>query len=543
VKHAFDIHEFYRNATQLYPRSLPNTAAECQAAMGLSSVAFWRGDLAAEGAATITDLGGLSQTLNKYGAPVQRKRYFGRVGIQNAASGDTYTIIFSDTTFNPGTTSFMFAWSGGLISDATGTQHTALGRTNNGNVGWLIYFNDSGDLLCFFNDGAGHSVVQTIASAVCPVGSAPIDIVGQVDWSAGGSPIFRIRWSRNGINLGSAQYTLTGITTLAVASAEFGFGGVPGVIASGQTDGSGCWWRFGALAKGVQTEGATRVLVASQGLGFEPSYRSTDILAIPVGDSITVGVGDENSRGGYRSVLRSLNARLRLLGSQNTGGYERHEGESGNTIAVMRARVVPVIPMQGASTILLLAGTNDISAARDPTTQVLPDLLSFAEALKAISGIAHVLVSKLPTRAVGDANKAPTDLVNAGMAATFASATSGIVVVDAYSMITFSNPNQVRRQRSPERLPATLRSRERTGHPSSRHRGSDGDDGRSHSRLDDRHAAHLGADAARGQEVHRASRGHRGSGRLPCLGRGPSRCRVAPLQHPRHRTRRRAGLR
>lgn len=437
-----DLARMMQAPPDLYPRSLPSTAAQCKTAMGLAtSVAFWRADLVAEGAATIADLGGLSQTLNKYGSPVQRKRHFGRVGIHNPASGDTYTVLFSDTTLDPGTSSFLFAWEGALLTDASGNQHTAIGRTNNANVGWLIYFNDAGDLMGHFSDGAGHNVLITIASAACAVGGSPICLVGQVDWSGGGDPVFRARVSRNGINIASGQWTLTGVTTLHIGSAEFGMGGVPGIISSGQTDGSGCWWRFAGIGLGAQAEGATKVLSAAQGLGFEPSYGSTDIVAIAVGDSLTVGVGDENSIGGYRARLRALAARLRLVGSENTGGYERHEGFSGDTIAAMRTRCLSKIAMQGASTILLTAGTNDVSAGRDPAV-ILTDLLSFAEALKAVSGIAHVLVSKIPPRAVGDANKAPTESVNNGMAAAFAGASSGIVVVDACSQISNPGPGK-----------------------------------------------------------------------------------------------------
>jgi lysophospholipase L1-like esterase len=417
---------------------LPINLAQAQAMTGYTNLSFWRPDLSDGG--NLTDLGNQGQTMVKYGASKVGALFHGFVGITHINAADKYAVLFSDATLSFGTTSFAGAWSGGFASDVAGTQHVMCGRANNGNAGWFFYITDNGDINYFFNDSAGHSIGGVLGAGVCTLGASPIDFVFQVDWSGGGAPILRARWSRNRRNIGSARVVLTGITTVTAASSEYGISGIPGVIGAGQTDGSGCFCRFNLIAKGAQVEGETAALQLSQNLGFEARYGYREVIAIPVGDSITVGVGDESVQGGYRSVLQSAFPRIHMVGSQGTGGWiGMHEGESGDTIAVMSARVLPVIPMQGANTILLLGGTNDISAGRT-SGQVLTDLVAFAQALKALPGITNVLVTKLPTRAVGDSNKAPTDAVNAGMVAAFSGAGAGITVCDAFSMLTFVNP-------------------------------------------------------------------------------------------------------
>lgn len=402
---------------------LPATSAACLTAMGLTNVAFWRPDLWTSG--DLVSLGNVTATLLDYGTPVRLKKR-GRFGVHLPASGDTFSNLFSDATLRPAALSFVFAWVGTLQTDTTGTQHTAIAHASAGNHGWIIFFEDTGDLIAYFSDGAGNTKLVTLASAVCPVGAEPICLVGQVDWSGGGDPIFRARWSREGKHLGSCQETLTGVTTLTAASSEFGIGGQPGIIASGQSDGSGCWHHFAAMGlPGAQCGGVTKALTVSQGLRFEPSYSAAETVTVCIGDSITVGAGDSTSRGGYRSRLNKLKQSLRMVGTRTTT-FGFHEGISGQVISDISARINK-IPMQNASTVILMAGTNDIGTGRT-SVQVLGDLVTLAEALKALAGVTRVLVSTIPPR--NDAFTAVTAAVNSGLQAALSGATAGIEYVN-----------------------------------------------------------------------------------------------------------------
>lgn len=246
----------------------PNTSAELLAQLGLTGVSAWRLDqVGATG--NVSSFGDTATTLATAGTPTfghplassnggsARGMYF------DAATGDAC----SANVLAPGTTSFISGARVAFVGDPAGTQHFLFGCTKGtlGAPGWSIYVTDTGGIEYLIYDGT-HSFTGVLAAGVLPLGSAPIEIVAQIDWTGGANPTFRCRWSRNGVNLGSTSATLTALTTLTAAGQEFGFGAIP---AATPAFNGGAWVQWGWYASGAQTEGATSPQLRAQGLGWE----------------------------------------------------------------------------------------------------------------------------------------------------------------------------------------------------------------------------------------------------------------------------------
>jgi lysophospholipase L1-like esterase len=409
----------------------PETAAECKAAMTLTSVALWRLDWLNLATQSPTNLGDQAGALVVATSPVLQKLVSGIVGVHFDGNGDTYAADI----LAPAGASFGGAVRCALVTDPSGAQHAIIGRATAGFRGWQFYFNDAGDLVYFFSDGV-TPVTGTLVAAICPVGGEPFELVFAVDTS-GADPVLRARWSRHGVNLGSANVVLTDLVAadLDTAAQTFGLGD----FHAGFTDGSGAWVQFAAFAIGDQVEGATWCLEAARGLGFEPEA-GDDVITMAIGDSITMG---SDGAGGYRLPLAALEPTLRMVGTQTTGGGGHHEGVSGAHISDLRELVLPRVADQAPTTILLIAGTNDIILAAATVPDILTDLVLLAEQLLALPSVTRVLVGTIPPRDVGDPLKDETDAFNAGIAAAFAAASNGINVVDVCGGLTFSGPDEM----------------------------------------------------------------------------------------------------
>ena len=245
----------------------PNTQAELLAQLGLTGVSAWRLDQVGV-AGNVASFGDVATTLATAGTPTfghplasadgsaVRGMYF------DAATGDAC----SAAVLAPGTTSLICGARVGFVGDPAGTTHFLFGcvKASVGAPGWSIYVTDTGGLEYLIYDGT-HSFTGVLAAGVLPLGSAPIEIVAQIDWG-GANPVLRVRWSRNGVNLGSASVTLTALTNLTVAGQEFGFGAVP---AAAPAFNAGTWAQWGWYAAGAQVEGATKPQTIAQGLGWE----------------------------------------------------------------------------------------------------------------------------------------------------------------------------------------------------------------------------------------------------------------------------------
>lgn len=105
---------------------------------------------------------------------------------------------------------------------------------------------------------------------------------------------------------------------------------------------------------------------------------SQTLRVMPLGDSITVGIGDgPTDNDGYRCALRKrlTNAGFDIdyVGSQSNGpaacpaGDIQHEGHSGWKISDIQAQVTNWITTYQPDVILLMIGTNDIKQKYDMT--------------------------------------------------------------------------------------------------------------------------------------------------------------------------------
>ncbi len=245
----------------------PNTSAELLAALSpLTSVAAWRLDRVGVASGTVASFGNLAATLTLAGTPT--------VGHPQArADGGTARGVYFDAStgdalsadvLDPGSGSFIGGARISFPGDPAGTSHHQFGRLKAAGNGWAIYVNDSGDLLYWLNDGT-HTFSGTLAAAVLTLGSAPLEVVPQLDRS-GADPVFRARWSRNGVTLGNASVTCTALGSLTSTGQEFGFGAVP---AGAPAFNGGGWAQWGWMALGTQAEGASLAQTCSQELGWE----------------------------------------------------------------------------------------------------------------------------------------------------------------------------------------------------------------------------------------------------------------------------------
>jgi hypothetical protein len=163
----------------------------------------------------------------------------------------------------------MFGGRVGFATDPAGGQHTLMGNfrfTGGLPEGVVVRATDAGSLVIDIGDAAAaHTFSLTCAAALMTAGSAPIDLVVQLDRS-GADPVLRARWSRGGYLLGTAALACPALGTLTGTSQELGFGAIP--LATPAFNGGG-WVQWAWWSTGVQCEGASKAQLVSQGLGFE----------------------------------------------------------------------------------------------------------------------------------------------------------------------------------------------------------------------------------------------------------------------------------
>ena len=245
--------------------TVPANDTAFQSATGLS--AAWWDFSALSGAGSIASSGAVAGTLATSGTLAYGYTLGGQVGVHfDSSTGDA---IRAAATLLPGLNSIMFGGRVGFATDPAGTSHTLMGNFRWGGTaieGIVARVTDAGDLYVDLGDaGAAHWFSLTCAAALMTAGSAPIDLVVQLDRS-GADPVLRARWSRGGYLLGTSALTCTALGTLTGTSQELGFGAIP--LAAPAYNGGG-WAQWGFWATGVQCEGASAAQLVSQGLGFE----------------------------------------------------------------------------------------------------------------------------------------------------------------------------------------------------------------------------------------------------------------------------------
>lgn len=249
----------------------PNTSAELLAALDLPSVAAWRLDQVGTATGTVTSFGNVAATLTLAGTPGPTVGHMLASPTGGAARGIYFDASTGDAlsadVLDPAANSFIAGARVALVADPGGTDHFLFGRNKaTGGVipGWSIYVGDAGDLKYWVSDGT-HIFAATFAAGALAIGAPPIEIVPQLDRS-GAQPVFRVRWSRNGVNLGAYSATLIDLGSLSTTAQEFGFGAIPSAAPSFN---GGSWVQWGWLAIGAATEGATSAQLRAQGLGWE----------------------------------------------------------------------------------------------------------------------------------------------------------------------------------------------------------------------------------------------------------------------------------
>lgn len=139
---------------------------------------------------------------------------------------------------------------------------------------------------------------------------------------------------------------------------------------------------------------------------------------MPLGDSITVGVGSPN-KSGYRidlqRRLRAAGVTTDFVGSQSDGdgGDLDHEGRGGWTIDQIAAQVDRRLTESEPDVVLLHAGTNNITRSEDPAA-VAGKLSALIDRVRARVPAAHIYVARIIGTAVGSevaANRAYNTMI------------------------------------------------------------------------------------------------------------------------------------
>ncbi|MBP7935667.1 MAG: hypothetical protein KA354_13555 [Phycisphaerae bacterium] len=187
------------------------------------------------------------------------------------------------------------------------------------------------------------------------------------------------------------------------------------------------------------------LLTLLAGTGVE----ATAIRIMPLGDSITVGVGDD-SNGGYRGplyqMLISTTSAVDFVGSQIGGTItdRNHEGHSGWRADQIRDSIPGWLTAAPPDIILLHIGTNDITQGQQApgTVTEIGEILDFVDSYETNHGTPiTVVLARIINRSNSlDALGLETTALNtsiASMAAARIAAGDRLVVVDHESALSY----------------------------------------------------------------------------------------------------------
>ncbi|GGZ31317.1 hypothetical protein GCM10010387_26490 [Streptomyces inusitatus] len=137
--------------------------------------------------------------------------------------------------------------------------------------------------------------------------------------------------------------------------------------------------RFKLLPKGEATSDSLEPPSAAERVTMLPPTKAAPgpgLAVMPLGDSITLGVGS-STRTGYRPLLARRLAdttdALRFVGSMRDADGTRHEGHSGWRIDQLQANIGPWLTEAKPNVVLLHIGTNDMD--RDHQVGTAPQRL------------------------------------------------------------------------------------------------------------------------------------------------------------------------
>ncbi|GGN53054.1 hypothetical protein GCM10010112_01530 [Actinoplanes lobatus] len=155
-----------------------------------------------------------------------------------------------------------------------------------------------------------------------------------------------------------------------------------------------------------------------------PAAAQAPLRIMPLGDSITVGVGSPG-RNGYRidlqRRLRDAGLAVDFVGSHRDGtaGDGDHEGVGGWTIDQIAAQVDQRLAESAPDVVLLHAGTNNITRSEDPVA-VAGKLSGLIDRVRLGAPRAHIYVAKIIGTSVASeepANRAYNALIPSVVAA------------------------------------------------------------------------------------------------------------------------------
>jgi lysophospholipase L1-like esterase len=130
------------------------------------------------------------------------------------------------------------------------------------------------------------------------------------------------------------------------------------------------------------------------------------LRVMPLGDSITVGLGDPR-RNGWRPALKARLAeagvRIDFVGSQRSGtsADAQHEGHGGWTVGQLAARAPGWVRVYRPDVVLVMAGTNDVSR-RVRVGSAGVRLAGLVRAVRAARPGVRVIVASVPQMLVRD---------------------------------------------------------------------------------------------------------------------------------------------
>ncbi|MGK4007324.1 SGNH/GDSL hydrolase family protein [Sorangium sp. So ce1036] len=239
--------------------------------------------------------------------------------------------------------------------------------------------------------------------------------------------------------------TSGGASTTSGAGGATGTGGSGGQAPTGATAGSGGTGgggqgAGGSASSGGEPSGGSGGGGGSPDAGFQPCPETGPCKILPLGDSITFGLGFD---GGYRVELFRLALKdgheITFTGTQQKNGPEtvdgtpfprNHEGISGQTIQQIAGRVPTPALSEMPHIVLLHAGTNDMWQSANGADARLGALLDklIAEAPDALIVVSNIIPFPQASGSVNAYNATIPGLVEER-----ASAGAHIVFVDQFT--------------------------------------------------------------------------------------------------------------
>ena len=201
----------------------------------------------------------------------------------------------------------------------------------------------------------------------------------------------------------------------------------------------------GALSGSINPQTVTMLTSQSVTANFHCIYSNTVLRVLPLGDSITFGVGDPNF-GGYRTGLWNSfvanHNNIDFVGSLSSGPAslpdKDNEGHSGWKIEEIASITDSVLSAYRPDIILLLIGTNNIGPSYGPGTSA--SLSALLDQITHDSPNAYLFVSTLPPMNSGwNSEVQDFNMYLPGIVNSKVSQGKKVFLVDTYGVLTLAD--------------------------------------------------------------------------------------------------------